>query len=327
MIKMTFDFDRQTDRQTDRRGLISLLTAIALLLTTILPGQFVYASDDSISFSDPVNAISETISSNEKAGDELVVTFGKVGIGDCIILKCGGEAAAIDGGVNKYRKKVRNIVNSMGISKFKFLVNTHSHKDHADGLRYIVNNYECGDIFVNGLVPEKQHNRKLAGSVEKKGKSLKPLYKNDVLTLGTAIITVLGPTQYNTTKGRIGVNNNSLVLLVQHGSKRLLITGDALVQEQNELINSDISLSCDVLKVPHHAMKNASNDRLIKASNAKYAVCSCPKYVNSSKIKKWAPFNLLAENDMKVYATGYQGDIVMVSDGEKISWNMEPLIP
>ena len=177
----------------------------------------------------------------------------------------------------------------------------------------------------NGLVPDNKHNKKLKKSVQAKGKELKQTFKNDVFRLGSSTITVLGPTVYNSNKGNDAVNNNSLFLMVQHGSKSLLITGDALIQEQNHILDSGTAVSCDVLKVPHHGFKNASNERFIKAAAPTYAVCSCPKLTKPSKINNWKPFSLIAQNGSKIFATGFQDNIVMVSDGKNIYMNLEPL--
>ncbi len=264
---------------------------------------------------------SDTESPNAIVNDKLTITFAKVGIGDCIIMECGGEAAAIDGGLSKFRRQTDRIMSSMGISNFKYLINTHPHIDHVGGLKYIVKNYDVGCVYVNGLLPENRHNKGLKRAVIKAGKEQKPLFKDDILKLGSATITVVGPVSYNPNK----MNNNSLVVMVQHGEKRILMTGDALIQEQDEILESGTSISCDVLKSPHHAFKNASNEAFIRASEAGCVICSGPKWNKKLSPLSWPPFALYVNCGLKLYSTGHQGTLVMVSDGKNITWDQEPV--
>ncbi len=292
---------------------------------TTEPSAVSTVSDDTASVT-TYEITNDTVSDSTvaKVPDKLTVTFANVNLGDCIILECGGEAAAIDGGESKYRRKIDKIAASMGIEKFKFLVNTHPHFDHYGGLKHILKKYEVGDVYINGLLPTNKQSQKLRKAAQRSGKELKPLFKDDVLTLGSATITVLGPSKLNTKKGHDATNNNSLILMVKHGSKTLLLTGDALVQEQNELLDDGVNVKCDVLKIPHHGIRNALNDRFYDAASPSYAVCSCPKAATKGK-RRWITFSrITADNNINIFATGKQGNVVMVSDGEKIEWNIDP---
>ncbi len=326
------------DKQTKR--LISLFIAFAITFVTAFSSEVISAEDvtdvekiilaedepEMRDTSSQNSKIPDSSSCNTKVTDKLTINFGKVGIGDCAILECGGEAAVIDGGFYRYRKQIKNTIDMMGIKEFKFLINTHAHEDHAGGLRYIVKNYEYGDVYVNGLVPDDRHNKKLARAVNRKGGTFKPLYKDDVLTLGSATLTVIGPTVYYPKRNHDDVNNNSLIIMVQHGSKRILFTGDALVQEQNDILNSKVEIGCDVLKVPHHGFKNASNDAFIAAASPTYSICTGPKFTKLVKVVNWQPFAVMSNKGAKVYSTGYQGIITMTSDGENIEWDKEPVV-
>src|SRR5262249_1447477 len=73
----------------------------------------------------------------------------------------------------------------------------------------------------------------------------------DAVSLGPVTLTVIGPVAplHGT---RSDPNNNSLVLLAAVDGVRILLTGDAEVEEQHELLNTGGVGPVDVLKVPHH---------------------------------------------------------------------------
>jgi competence protein ComEC len=70
---------------------------------------------------------------------------------------------------------------------------------------------------------------------------------------GPVRLTVIGPTRVITGSGS-DPNNNSLVLRAEVGGRRLLLAGDAQVEEQADLLAAlgAEALGADILKVAHH---------------------------------------------------------------------------
>lgn len=72
------------------------------------------------------------------------------------------------------------------------------------------------------------------------------------------------------------VNDNSVVVVLHYGGRRVLFTGD-LELEGEEVLTSEVprAARADVVKVPHHGSRTSSNQRLVEAAGATMAVISC----------------------------------------------------
>lgn len=75
----------------------------------------------------------------------------------------------------------------------------------------------------------------------------------EVYRAGPLRLTVLGPVSA-LAGTRSDPNNNSLVMRADEAGRRLLLTGDAEIEEQAAILAADGAgaLRCDVLKMPHH---------------------------------------------------------------------------
>lgn len=78
-------------------------------------------------------------------------------------------------------------------------------------------------------------------------------------------------------KSGLDENTNSLVMMLTIGGKKLLMTGDAnqpawdfMVSQHNS--NSEYSLKCDYLQMPHHAVHDAGTTAGYNAANPTYVI-------------------------------------------------------
>lgn len=114
--------------------------------------------------------------------------------------------------------------------------------------------------------------------------------------------------------------NDSLVLLITHGEKRFLFTGDIEATAQRRLVSkyendTHTSYKIDVLKMPHHG--GEALIRFIDIFEPSYAVISVGK--NDSDHPYQVTLDRLSQADAEVYCTKENGDIFVISDGKSIS--------
>ncbi len=111
-------------------------------------------------------------------------------------------------------------------------------------------------------------------------------------------------------------NEDSMVLLLQYGSFRMLFTGDLEGDSETALAASGADLSCDVLKVGHHGSKGASSEAFLAAAAPSFGIISCGKD-NSYGHPAAAAVERLRAADIILYTTMDCGAMTIQSDGKR----------
>lgn len=136
--------------------------------------------------------------------------------------------------------------------------------------------------------------------------------------MGEAKIQVLAP---NSAKYS-DLNDYSIVLRVEFGSKSFLFTGDADTKSENEQLEKGLSLKADVLKVGHHGSRTSSAQRYLDAIAPSYAVISLGTGNTYGHPHSEAMTRLLGTGAV-IYRTDLNGTIIFTTDGSKISVSIE----
>ena len=113
------------------------------------------------------------------------------------------------------------------------------------------------------------------------------------------------------------INNLSLVLMVQHGDNRFLLTGDMERIAENDLVESGADLKADVLKVGHHGSEGSSGYIFVREVMPAYAVISCGKD-NSYGHPDEATLSRFRDAEAMVLRTDECSTIIARSDGNDI---------
>ncbi len=248
-----------------------------------------------------------------KVESDLEVHFIDVGQGDSILLKSDGKTMLIDAGDNKYGKGVVSYLKSKGIKKIDYLVGTHPDADHIGGLDVVISNLDIGKIYM----PKKQNNTKtfedVLTAIAAKGLKVTAPKVGSSIDLGSAKVTIMGPTTTYDDN-----NNNSIVVKVTHGENSFLLTGDAELDAEEDMVASGEDLSATVLKVGHHGSHSSTSQSLLKKVDPTYAVISCGVN-NKYGHPHTETMTYLKRANVKVYRTDEQQTIIMTSNGKDLS--------
>ena len=122
------------------------------------------------------------------------------------------------------------------------------------------------------------------------------------------------------------LNNLSLVLMVQHGNNRFLLTGDMEREAENDLVESGADLKADVLKVGHHGSESSTGYIFLREVMPTYGIISCGKD-NSYGHPHEDPLSRLRDAEVMVLRTDECETIIARSDGTDIYllWGEEHL--
>lgn len=249
---------------------------------------------------------------------EMSVHFIDVGQGDSTLIICGDEAMLIDAGPDKSGTAVQYYLKKQGVEKLKYVVITHPDTDHIGGMDVILTKFDCDNVFMPDVpeMPDTSAVRDMLYALDYKGYTagMPELYVD--YSLGSAVVTFLGPTEIASTE-----NNNSIVTRITNGETSFLFTGDAESYEEN-LLNPE-SLGSDVYQVGHHGSESSTSEAFLDAVSPAFAVISCSSDGGYGHPHE-AVLNALKSRGISVFRTDEQSTVIATSDGSSIEWSTSP---
>lgn len=250
-----------------------------------------------------------------KENSQMEVHFLDMGQSDSTLIVCDGHAMLIDTGDGDQGTKIQLYLNKRGIKKLDYLVLTHPDADHIGGADVIITKFDIDNVFMSDYKKTTRTYKNLLETLKYKNYKWILPGVGTTYSLGSAKITIAGPIyQYD------DPNNSSIVLTVKHGNNTFLFTGDAEEEAEEALLEGNIDLEADVLKVGHHGSKTSTTEEFLDAVNPESAVISCG-LDNSYGFPHAKTLNNLRARGINVYRTDNQGTIVATSDGKDITWN------
>lgn len=249
---------------------------------------------------------------------ELNIHFIDVGQGDSTLIICNNEAMLIDAGNNAQGTKVQNYIQKQGVNKLKYVICTHPDADHIGGIDVILYKFDCETVFMTEEQRATDTYRDVTAAMNTKGYTATMPIVGNTYPLGDAEFTIIGPAAIGDDS-----NNNSIAIVLSHGKNKFVFTGDAEESEEQEIINSGISIDADVYKTGHHGSKSSSSKELLDAVSPAYAVISCAAD-NAYGHPHAQTLNNLRAMGIAVFRTDEQGSIIATSNGTEIVWNCSP---
>jgi len=260
----------------------------------------------------------------------LRVTFIDVGQGDSALIEFpDGKRMIIDGGgfYNDSFDTGRNILASFlwkeKIKKVDYLLLSHPHPDHLNGLRFIAKNFGVTELWTNGQSTDRKPYLELMEIVKDKGIINTTM---NVLTPSRYIngvkVDIYNPPVKLFQSQQIGfhssLNNNSLVVRLTFNDASFLFTGDIHGRAEKRLIKLEGGVNSTVIKVPHHGSLTSSTDDFLAKVCPSYAVISVGHgnrfgLPNKEVVERYHNFGC------KTYRTDKDGAITIVTDGEVLT--------
>jgi competence protein ComEC len=171
-------------------------------------------------------------------GDGMVISTGEAGT--AIVVDTGPDPALMDACLSR-----------LHIATVPLLVLTHLHADHVGGLSGVLDGRSVGAI---GVGPDRDALpawRKINELATARNLPVVGLPKGTRWSSGRLNVEVLGPDgPFHGTDS--DENNDSVVLMARIAGIRILMTGDAQNEAQQQLLDDGVDLRADVLEQPHH---------------------------------------------------------------------------
>ncbi len=295
-----------------------LIAACGLLLASGAAAQVAAPMDDAAAVEKALAKLG-TLRATEMSGPATAVHFIDVGQGDAILIQSpAGKTVLIDTGPPAARDELLAYLGAYEIDTLDLLVNTHPHSDHIGNAQAVIERLTVKRVLDSGFVHPTVTYERMLDAIEQKGVALRVVRKGQRIVLEEGVtLTVLGPEDPFVDKSRSDANANSVVLRLDVGEVRFMLTGDAEEETEERLVKQGAALKSTVLKVAHHGSKYATHKAFFDAVSPRLAVISCAAQ-NSYGHPAPETMERLHGAGIPVLATPPLGNIVLKTDGKKL---------
>lgn len=204
-----------------------------------------------------------------------------IGQGDAIlVIAPDGTTMLVDGGPDPERT-LRELGRALPFYRrtIDLLVLTHPHQDHVAGLVDVLARYRVRTIVDPGRAFDNPtYGRFQADADREPGATMLLGRAGTMFNLDpTTTLRVLYPTAEDAAAPLPDddINNASVVMLLEHGQFRALLTGDAELPVEAALLARGEIGPLAVLKVGHHGSHSSTSEGLLEAAHPMLALISC----------------------------------------------------
>jgi competence protein ComEC len=203
-----------------------------------------------------------------------------------------------------------------GIKKIDYLVLTHAHPDHLNGLKAIARNFKVRE-FWEAFSPTENEDYTEFMKILQKSTATKRLFRGDRHQERKVKIEVLHPEQ-----GELFVpgihNDDSLVLRLSFGLTSFLLPGDIGISSERKILEYFSKIKSQVLKSPHHGSRSSSSEDFLERVAPRIVVISVGEgnnygFPNQEVIERYEL------SGAEVYRTDIHGAVEISSNGKTIS--------
>lgn len=242
----------------------------------------------------------------------LKIYFVNVGQGDSSILRTSdGETVLIDGGGaavysdSDYNVGDRVLVPYMvshGINRVDYAVVTHFHKDHAEGVVSVLENFPVENIIMPDSLSGDGYRPVIESLAKEKGVNIIYASIGGGVSLDSGLrLSFLAPDDEQRLSRE--ANENSIVTRVDYYEFCGIFTGDS-----NDVVDEDYPRNVDILKVAHHGSDSASTESDITYLSPRFGVISVGEH-NTYGLPDESVLDNLNKVNTKVFRTDINGDI------------------
>jgi competence protein ComEC len=248
-----------------------------------------------------------------------------IGQGDAILIVApSGETALVDGGPDP-DLTLRRLGERLPFwqRRLDVVVLTHPHEDHVAGLVPALERFRVGSVLEPGREYENPtYPRFVALARRERDVTYRVARAGDVIPLGQAArLAVIYPTARDAEAPLPDgdVNNGSVVMLLESGGFRALLTGDAEAPVESQLLERGLLGPVDVLKVGHHGSESGTTQQMLAVLRPRIAIISCGTDNEYGHPHATTLQNLAAVLDITIHRTDLHGTVEVVADGPTIA--------
>lgn len=195
---------------------------------------------------------------------------------------------------------------------------SHPDADHVGGAASVLEMLRPREYWDPAFAGVGDPYRASLAAAARRGVAWRRAQTGDSLGLDGVLVRVLAPDSAWTARQR-DPNEASIVLMVEYGAVRMLLTGDAEVAQERWLVSrwGAAGLRADVLKAGHHGSRTSSTPVFLDAVQPRLAVISVGAG-NTYRHPSAQVLDAFTERDALVLRTDELGSVVVSTDGRRI---------
>lgn len=233
-----------------------------------------------------------------------------VGQGDAILIKSGSADVLIDGGPEGSDTAVAAAMRTLNMREIDTIVVSHAHADHVDASDELCVAYGPERILLAGPCDSD-----LTQDARRVGAKLVQVRRGDTYHWGAVKATVLSPQSLSG-----DANADSVVLLLEVGGRRLLLTGD-LTGSSEVAVGETCARGPPLylLKVAHHGSRHSTSSSFLVDTDPMFAVICVG--ANSYGHPTPQTVSCLRSSGARVYTTQRNGTITLtITPSGAVKW-------
>lgn len=203
----------------------------------------------------------------ELQNDNPEIVFLDIGQGDAILLQQGTTQILIDGGPGA--EVVQRLGEYMPFwdRTIELVILSHAHGDHYAGLIDVFDLFTVQEFMWSGAVENADDFDVFMEMMAREDCEVILAAADLDMRLGSIILDFLYPftAEQFLDQHEENLNNTSIVIRAVGPNISVMLTGDAEVEVEEELIDNNVFVQADILKAGHHGSKTSSCEQFIKA--------------------------------------------------------------
>ena len=187
----------------------------------------------------------------------LRIHFVDVGQGDCTFIETPkNKTILIDGGGNITsefdvgKKTLLPYILDRGYRKVDYIIISHFDQDHSQGCAKIIESIKVSNIILSEQFEENEMYKQIVSMAKKKKIRIIYVKAGNLINIDGIKIRILHPQKELISDNAI--NNNSIICKMEYNSFSMLFTGDIEKEAEELILDKNINLKADILKVAHH---------------------------------------------------------------------------
>lgn len=249
--------------------------------------------------------------------NNLTATIFDIGQGDAIHLRLPhGQDILVDGGPSN------RVVEKLGSSMPFFdrhidvAVATHPDADHITGLIGVMSTYRVGTLLILDIERNTPEYDELIAVARRYRIPVQKARPGQIFQFASgARFEILASGDSKSVEAGEALNDSSIVAIMRYQDVAMLLTGDAGVAVEREILAKYPSLQADILKAGHHGSRTSTSKALLDAISPRAVLISAGAD-NTYGHPHREVVERINESGASLYRTDRQGDIIVTSDGE-----------
>lgn len=235
-----------------------------------------------------------------------------VGQGDAVVIPTDeGGAVVVDVGPDP--PALSRCLRDLGITRVDLLVLTHFHADHVAGLPGLLGQVPVDQAWTTAVRDPPQAADRALAALAAAGAQVHEVTAGRRVDVRGVAVEVLGPGA-RPVQGGSPANNASVVLEVNSGGTRMLLTGDVEPEAARAVRDVVVGRDYDVLKVAHHGSA-AQDEELVRGARAEVAIIGVGAD-NTFGHPAPSTLSLLRSTGTLVLRTDLDGDVAVLRDDD-----------